>query len=69
MVFLYLFNLCLCLRIYLLHTLTIKADFHKPAYTKKKIIHYYIYKLKRTLSVVIPVEYYSTLWKHLIYTF
>ena len=25
--------------------------------------------LKRTLSVVIPVEYYPTLWKYLIYTF
>lgn len=69
MVFLCIFNLYSCLRTRLSHTLTIKADFHKPAYTKKKIIHYYIYKLKRTLFVVIPVEYYPTLRKHLIYTF
>lgn len=36
MVFLYLFNLRLYLGIYLLHTLTIKADFHKPANTYKE---------------------------------
>nr|DAR50719.1 MAG TPA: hypothetical protein [Caudoviricetes sp.] len=35
-VFLYLFNLRLYLKIYLLHTLTIKADFHKPANTYKE---------------------------------
>ena len=48
--------------------LTIQADFHKPAYTKKKIIHYYIYKLKRVLLVVIPIKNHPTLRKHLIYT-
>ena len=42
MVFLYLFNLYLYLKAPLLHTLTIKADFHKPANTCKEDNKYYI---------------------------
>ena len=36
MVFLYLFNLYSWFKVHLLHTLTIKADFHKPANTYKE---------------------------------
>ena len=36
MVFLYLFNFYLYLMAHLSHTLTIKADFHKPANTYKE---------------------------------